>query len=68
MKIYFGVSIAGGRKYLETYQKIVSNLKSTGHQVLTKHVVQPDVLELEKNLPRNKSIPAISSGLTNVIA
>jgi nucleoside 2-deoxyribosyltransferase len=48
MKIYFGGSSAGGRKYLETYQKIVSNLKSTGHQVLTKHVVQPDVLELEK--------------------
>jgi nucleoside 2-deoxyribosyltransferase len=48
MKIYFGGSIAGGRKYLETYQKIVSYLKAAGHQVLTEHVVQPDVLGLEK--------------------
>ena len=48
MKIYFGGSITGGRQYLETYQKIVSYLKSAGHQVLTEHVAQPDVLELEK--------------------
>ncbi len=47
MKIYFGGSIAGGRKYLEIYQKIVAYLKSEGHRVLTEHVVQPDVLELE---------------------
>jgi nucleoside 2-deoxyribosyltransferase len=48
MKIYFGGSIAGGRLYLETYQKIVSYLKAAGHRVLTEHVVQPDVLESEK--------------------
>ncbi len=48
MKIYFGGSISGGRKYLETYRKIVAYLKSEGHRVLTEHVVQPDVLELEK--------------------
>ncbi|UCH95308.1 MAG: nucleoside 2-deoxyribosyltransferase [Candidatus Aminicenantes bacterium] len=48
MKIYFGGSITGGRKYLETYQKIVSYLQSAGHQVLTEHVVKPDVLELER--------------------
>lgn len=48
MKIYFGGSIAGGRQFLETYQKIVSYLKSAGHEVLTEHVVHPDVLELEK--------------------
>lgn len=50
MNIYFCGSIAGGRKYLETYQKIVAYLKSGGHRVLTDHVVQPDVLELEKKL------------------
>jgi nucleoside 2-deoxyribosyltransferase len=48
MKIYFGGSIAGGRKYAEIYQRIAAYLKSKGHQVLTDHVVQPDVLELEK--------------------
>ena len=50
MNIYFCGSIAGGRKYLETYQKIVSYLKNGGHRVLTDHVVQPDVLESEKKL------------------
>lgn len=47
-KIYFCGSIAGGRQYLEVYQKIVAYLKNAGRQVLTEHIVQPDVLELEK--------------------
>jgi nucleoside 2-deoxyribosyltransferase len=47
--IYFGGSIAGGRRYLETYQKMVNYLKELGHKVLTDHVVRPDVLEFEKN-------------------
>ncbi len=34
---------------MEIYQQIAAYLKSKGHQVLTEHVVQPDVLELEKN-------------------
>jgi nucleoside 2-deoxyribosyltransferase len=50
MKIYFGGSISGGRKYLDTYQRIVSFLKSRGHQVLTDHVAQTDVLEIEKSI------------------
>lgn len=49
MKIYFAGSIAGGRTYLETYQKIVAYLKTLGHQILTEHVVWPDVLEWETN-------------------
>lgn len=49
MKIYFAGSIAGGRTYLETYQKIVAYLKTMGHQILTEHVVWPDVLEWETN-------------------
>jgi 2'-deoxynucleoside 5'-phosphate N-hydrolase len=47
--IYFCGSIAGGRQYLEMYQKIVAHLKGAGCLVLTEHVVQPDVMELEKN-------------------
>jgi 2'-deoxynucleoside 5'-phosphate N-hydrolase len=48
MKIYFGGSISGGRQFLGIYQEIVSYLQSAGHQVLTEHVVRPDVLEFEK--------------------
>jgi len=48
MKIYFCGSIAGGREYLETYRKIVEFLKAEGHQVLTEHVVRPDVLDYEQ--------------------
>ena len=50
MKVYFGGSIAGGRQYLESYQKIVTYLKSVGHLVLTEHVARPDVLELEEKI------------------
>jgi len=49
MIIYFGGSIAGGRKYLETYQKIVSYLQTHGHRILTEHVVHSDVLVMEKD-------------------
>jgi nucleoside 2-deoxyribosyltransferase len=48
--IYFGGSIAGGRKYLDTYQKIVPYIKSKGHMVLTEHIILPNVLDLEKQL------------------
>lgn len=46
--IYFCGSIAGGRQYLDVYQKIVAYLNAGSHRVLTEHVVHPDVLELEK--------------------
>ena len=49
MNIYFGGSIAGGRKFVQTYRKMTAYLKSRGHDILTEHVVQPNVLELEKN-------------------
>lgn len=49
LKIYFGGSIAGGRRYLDTYQKIVAYLKADGHRVLTEHVVRPDVLTWEED-------------------
>lgn len=48
MKIYFCGSISGGRKYLETYKRIVDHLKAEGHCVLTEHVARPDVLDFEK--------------------
>lgn len=49
MKIYFCGSISGGRQHLGTYQKIVAHLQQNGHNVLTEHVVRPDVLEYEKD-------------------
>jgi nucleoside 2-deoxyribosyltransferase len=48
VNIYFAGSIAGGRQYVATYQRIVVYLKSCGHRVLTEHVVKPDVIEWEK--------------------
>jgi len=47
MKLYFGGSISGGRKYLDTYRAMVEYLKDEGHTILTEHVVQPNVLEME---------------------
>jgi 2'-deoxynucleoside 5'-phosphate N-hydrolase len=47
MNIYFGGSISGGRDYLKTYQTIVNHLKEKNHHILTEHVVDPNVIEME---------------------
>ena len=50
MKIYFSGSIRGGRKYLESYKKIVHYLKSNGHIVLTERIASDNIYELEAQL------------------
>ncbi|MDZ7294028.1 MAG: nucleoside 2-deoxyribosyltransferase [candidate division KSB1 bacterium] len=50
MRIYFSGSIAGGRRDAEVYAQIVAFLKSRGHEVLTEHVANPGVLELERHM------------------
>jgi 2'-deoxynucleoside 5'-phosphate N-hydrolase len=50
MRIYFAASIAGGRHYLETYQKMVAYIQRLGHSVLTEHIVAPDVWHMESGL------------------
>lgn len=49
MQIYFAGSIAGGRKYLETYTKIVKFLQDKGHHIPTEHIIYPDVLTFEND-------------------
>jgi len=54
MKIYFSASIAGGRKYLSIYKKIVAHLKTNGHVVLSEHIIRDDIFsDDEKWSPRN---------------
>lgn len=48
MKIYFSGSIAGGRKYLDVYKKIVAYLKAQGHQVLTEHIIVDNIFDFEQ--------------------
>ena len=50
MQIYFAGSIAGGRKYLETYTKLVHYLQEKGHSIPTEHIIAPDVLKSEKKV------------------
>jgi nucleoside 2-deoxyribosyltransferase len=50
MNIYFSASISGGRKYLETYKKIVAYLKQNGHEVLTEHIVIDEIFDFENKL------------------
>jgi len=49
LNIYFAASIAGGRKLLPVYGRMVDHLKALGHTVLTEHIVAPDVLEQENH-------------------
>jgi hypothetical protein len=50
MRIYFCGAIAAGRQNLPVYQYIVRRLTRQGHQVLTEHVADPDVLDRERAL------------------
>jgi hypothetical protein len=48
MRVYFCGSIAGGRQDAVVYGVIVDHLEAAGHEVLTKHVARPDVLDWEQ--------------------
>jgi nucleoside 2-deoxyribosyltransferase len=47
VNIYFSGSIAGGRKYLDIYKKIVAYLKEKGHEVLTEHIIVDNIFDFE---------------------
>jgi len=49
MKIYFSGSISGGREHAAIYQHLVAYLQALGHDVLSAHVADPDVLDREKD-------------------
>ncbi|OPZ68833.1 MAG: Nucleoside 2-deoxyribosyltransferase [bacterium ADurb.Bin478] len=50
MQMYFAASIAGGRNFLPTYQRMADHIKELGHAVLTEHIVAPDVWHQESGL------------------
>ncbi len=43
MKVYFSASISLDRSLLPIYQQIVQELKKIGHEVVSEHVVNPDL-------------------------
>ena len=45
MKIYFAGSIRGGRADAPLYHRIIEYIKAKGHQVLTEHVGDIDLIE-----------------------
>jgi 2'-deoxynucleoside 5'-phosphate N-hydrolase len=51
MKIYFSGAISAGRDNLPIYQHIVQRLQAQGHNVLSAHVADPQVLDREKDVP-----------------
>ena len=50
MTIYFCGSIAGGRKFLKTYTKIVRWLQHQGHTIPSEHIIAENVLDQENKL------------------
>jgi 2'-deoxynucleoside 5'-phosphate N-hydrolase len=51
MKIYLGFTVAGNRSSVEAAKKILCVLQSIGHEVLTSHLLQDDVWELDRRVP-----------------
>ena len=41
MNVYFGAAITRYRKLLPVYRSVVSIIEDLGHEVLSKHVVDP---------------------------
>ena len=53
MKIYFSGSIYGGRQKLDTYKKLINELKKYG-EVLNEEVADDNVLISEQEIPDNE--------------
>lgn len=48
MKIYFGFTVAGDRSSIDTARKVVQLLEESGHQVLTRHLVDENAYEADR--------------------
>ena len=49
MKIYLSGSIRGGRQLQNIYKEILNYLQTQGHEVLTYHVAEKNIIEMENN-------------------
>jgi 2'-deoxynucleoside 5'-phosphate N-hydrolase len=47
MKVYFSCSLTGGRQDQPIYAALVGHLAARGHNVLTAHLADPEVMEEE---------------------
>jgi nucleoside 2-deoxyribosyltransferase len=50
MKIYFGFTVAGDRSSVTTAKAVVEMLEAMGHVVLTKHLVEDDAWEADRQI------------------
>ena len=48
MRIYFGFTVAGDRSSLDTARRIVQLLEESGHEVLTRHLVDDNAREADR--------------------
>jgi nucleoside 2-deoxyribosyltransferase len=50
MRIYFGFTVAGDRSALGTARKVVQLLEEMGHDVLTRHLVDDNAWEADRQI------------------
>jgi len=50
MKIYFGFTVAGNRSAIETARRVVQLLEQAGHEVLTRHLVDDNAWETDRQI------------------
>jgi hypothetical protein len=50
LKIYLGFTVAGDRSSIEAAKKILSVLRSLGHEVLTSHLVSDDAWDADRRV------------------
>ena|SRR5215472_12995060 len=50
MKIYFGFTVAGNRSAIDTARHVVQLLEQAGHEVLTRHLVDDNAWEADRQI------------------
>lgn len=50
MNVYFGFTVAGDRSTLATARRLVQVLEDRGHTVLTRHLVDDDARQIDRQL------------------
>jgi nucleoside 2-deoxyribosyltransferase len=50
MKIYLGFTVAGDRSGIEAARKVVQLLEKLGHEVLTRHLVEDNAWEADRQI------------------
>lgn len=54
MKLYFTASIVGKRRYLSSYEQIITSFKGKGHSVISDHIIKANEDDINMETPEER--------------